>query len=201
MYCLDNDNQAGVTNDKLLFYAQDTIDLTWSEAFFNLPEPFHEKASPILINIALHILNSNYEIEMVSDLANRITNTGSATVTVPMISHSSNQAAYAAKISIEAVSTFYDGVQGTVTQWTDIIWIVSDNTDAELWPACQEWERRELSSIGPELLKKVRDHFPCPHRIGLARTATSGLIEDADTKLINFFHPDVFTCFHQRTTM
>ena len=141
-------------------------------------------------------------------LDSNVANTGSANVTVPIISHSSNQSVYAAIISIEANGsdplnpTLFDKVEGTVTQWTDIIWIVSTNKQSsgtKLWSACKAWSTSEPSSIGQQLLDKVHSVFPCPPTIAQARTVNSGLIENKDTELIAFFHPKATKCFHQRT--
>ena len=141
-------------------------------------------------------------------LDSNVANTGSATVTVPTISHSSNQSVYVAVISIEAKGsdplnpTLFDKAEGRVTQWTDIIWIVSTNKQSsgtKLWSACKAWSTSEPSSIGQQLLDKVNSDFPCPPTIGQARTVNSGLIEDRDTRMIGFFHPKAFKCFHQRT--
>ena len=141
-------------------------------------------------------------------LDSNVANTGSATVTVSIISDFSNQSVYAAVISIEAKGsdpldpTLFDKAEGTVTQWTDIMWIVSTNkrsSGTKLWSACKAWSTSEPSSIGQQLLDKVRSDFPCPPTISQARTVNSGLFEDRDTRLIKFFHPKAFKCFHQRT--
>ena len=209
MLCLGDDNHASIVGDKLLFYAQDTIDLTWSEDFFENSQLFNAITDPVKIQIKLHIFylsNDVVILERVADLTNTDRdNTAPTDVTLPnMISHSSDQVVYAAKISIEAVNMFYNGASGTVTQWTDIIWIVpvdkpSSISSDRLWSACQQWEAVESSSIGQQLLQRVRD-FPCPPRINQATAINSGLIEDGNTKLINFFHPGGLRCFHQRTT-
>ena len=137
-----------------------------------------------------------------------VANTGSVTVTVPIISHSSNQSVYGAVISIEAKGsnlqnlTLLDKAEGTVTQWADVIWIVSTNKQSsgtKLWSACKAWSISEPSSIGQQLLEKVRSDFPCPPTIGQVRAVNSGLLEDRDPRLIEVFHPKAFKCFHQRT--
>ena len=84
----------------------------------------------------LHIFQISkdvFTLEQVTTLDNDVANTGSSIVTIPTISHSSNQSVYTAIISIEAKGsnlqnlTLFDKAEGTVTQWTDIIWIVSTN--------------------------------------------------------------------------
>ena len=88
-------------------------------------------------------------------LDSNVANTGSAAVTVPTISHSSNHSVYAAVVSIEAKGsnlqnlTLFDKAEGRVTQWTDIIWIVSTNKQSsgtKLWSACKAWSTSEPSS-------------------------------------------------------
>ena len=162
----------------------------------------------LLVDIKLHIFQISNDIptlEEVAKLDNDVANTGSATVKIPTIYHSSNQSVYAAIISIEVKGrnpTLFDKVEGRVTQWTDIIWIVSTNKQSsrtKLWSACKAWSISEPSSIGQQLLDKVRSDFPCPPTIGQARTVNSGLIEDRDTRLIKVLHPLSAKCFHQRT--
>ena len=183
----------------------------WSTVSLTKPLKNVITPSDLLVDIKLHIFqisNNVSTLEQVTTLDSDVANTGSATVTVPIISHSSNQSVYAAIISIEAKGsnlqnlTLFDKAEGTVTQWTDIIWIVSTNKQSsgiKLWSACKTWSINEPSSIGQQLLEKVRSDFPCPPTIGQARTVNSGLLEDRDTKLIEFFHPKAFKCFHQRT--
>ena len=180
----------------------------WSTV--SLTKPLQDVITPLnlLVDIKLHIFQISNDVstlEQVTTLDSDVANTGSATVTIPIISHSSYQSVYAAIISIEAKDrspTLFDKAEGTVTQWTDIIWIVSTNKQSsgtKLWSACKAWSISEPSSIGQQLLEKVRSDFPCPPTIGQARTVNSGLIEDRDTRLIEFFHPKAFKCFHQRT--
>ena len=167
--------------------------------------------SDLIVDIKLDIFQITNDVptlEQVATLHNDVANTGSATVKIPTISHSSNQSIYAAIISIEAKGsdsqnpTLFDKVQEIVTQWTDIIWIVSANKQSsgtKLWSACKAWSTSEPSSIGQQLLNKVRSDFPCPPTIGQARTVNSGLIEDKNTKWIQYLHPKANKCFHQRT--
>ena len=167
--------------------------------------------SDLFVDIKLHIFQITNDIptlEQVVMLDSDVANTGSVTVKIPTISHSSNQSVYTAIISIEAKGsdsqnpTLFDLVQEKVTQWTDIIWIVSTNKQSsgtKLWSACKAWSISEPSSIGQQLLDKVRSDFPCPPTIGQARTVNSRLIEDRNTKQIEYLHPKANKCFHQRT--
>ena len=175
-----------------------------------MTEPVQDIIHPtdLLLDINLYIFQITNDVpalEQVATLDSDVANTGSATVKIPTISHSSNQSVYTAIISIEAKGrnpTLFDKAEGRVTQWTDIIWIVSTNKQSsgtKLWSACKAWSTSEPSSIGQQLLDKVRSDFPCPPTIGQARTVNSGLIEDRNTRLIKFVHPLAAKCFHQRT--
>ena len=200
-----------ISSNELLIHIEDNISLAWST--LSLTKPLQDVIAPsdLLVDIKLHFFQISNEvptIEQVTTLDSNVANTGSANVTVPIISHSSNQSVYAAIISIEANGsdplnpTLFDKVEGTVTQWTDIIWIVSTNKQSsgtKLWSACKAWSTSEPSSIGQQLLDKVRSVFPCPPTIAQARTVNSGLIENRDTELIAFFHPKATKCFRQRT--
>ena len=212
MYFLDpiaDNNRVSISSDKLLFYAQEDITLTWSPV--SLIAPLEDTITPSLLSIDIklyifQISNNVPRLEQISSLdsnqANDQPNDGSATITVPSISHSSNQAAYAAIISIEAKGSLFDRAEGRVSQWTDIIWISSDteqSSAAQFQSACNAWAASESLDIGNELLRKVRDLFPCPRTIGQARTISSGYIEDSNMKLIKFLHPQAFKCFQQRT--
>ena len=208
---IEDDNHVDISSHELPIHVGDNITLTWSTV--SLTKPLQDIIAPsdLLVDIKLHIFQISNDVptlEQVTTLDSNVANTGSATVTVPTISHSSNQSVYAAIILIEAKGsdplnpTLFDKAEGRVTQWTDIIWIVSTNKQSsgtKLWSACKAWSTSEPSSIGQQLLDKVRSDFPCPPTIGQARTVNSGLIEDRDTRLIGFFHPKAFKCFHQRT--
>ena len=205
---IEDDNHVNIRSHKLLIHVGDNITLTWSTV--SLTKPLQDIIAPsdLLVDVKLHIFqisNDVHTLEQVTTLDSNVANTGSATVPVPTISHSSNQSVYVAVISVEAKCsnpTLFDKAEGTVTQWTDIIWIVSTNKQSsgtKLWSACKAWSTSEPSSIGQQLLDKVRSDFPCPPTIGQARTVNSGLIEDRDTRLIGFFHPKAFKCFHQKT--
>ena len=208
---VEDDVHVFISSNELLIHIEDNITLTWSTA--SLTKPLQDVIAPsnLLVDIKLHIFHISNDVptlEQVTTLDSDVANSGSATVTIPIISHFSNQSVYGAIISIEAKGsdpqnhTLFDKAEGTVTQWTDIIWIVSTNkqsNDTKLWSACKAWSISEPSSIGQLLLDKVRSAFPCPPTIGQARTVNSGLIEDGDTKLIEFFHPKASKCFYQRT--
>ena len=213
-YCVErikDDDHVSINSNKLLIYAEENITLTWSKA--SLTKPLQDVINPsdLLVDIKLHIFQISNGVptrEQVTMLSSNISNTGSTTVTIPTISHSSNQVVYTAVICIEAKGsdplnpTLFDKVQGKVTQWTDIIWVVSTNKQSsgtKLWSACKAWSTSEPSSIGQQLLTKVRSDFPCPPTIGQARIPNSGLIEDTNTKLIELFHPKAAKCFNQRT--
>ena len=205
---IEDDNHVNIRSHELPIHVGDNITLTWST--ISLTKPLQDIITPsdLLVDIKLHIFqisNDVHTLEHVTTLDSNVAYTGSATVTVPTISHSSNQSVYVAVISIEAKGsnpTLFNKIEGRVTQWTDIIWIVSTNkrsSGTKLWSACKAWSTSEPSSIGQQLLDKVRSDFPCPPTIGQARTVNSGLIEDRNTRLIGFFHPKAFKCFHQRT--
>ena len=208
---IEDDSRVDISSRELPIYVGDEITLTWSST--SLTEPVQAIIHPtdLLVDINLYIFQISNDVptlEKVATLDNDVDNSGSATVKLPTISHSSNQSAYAAIISIEAKGsdsqnpTLFDKAEGTVTQWTDIIWIVSTNkqsSDTKLWSACKAWSISEPSSIGQQLLDKMRSDFPCPPTIGQARTVNSGLVEDKDTRLIKFLHPLAAKCFHQRT--
>ena len=207
----DSHTRVRINSDEPLIHVGDKIPLAWLPV--SLTKPLQDVIAPLdlLVDIKLHIFHISNDVptlEQVTTLDSDVTNTGSATVTVPIISHSSNQSVYSAVISIEAKgsdpqnSTLFDKAEGTVTQWTDIIWIVSTNKQSsgtKLWSACKAWSISEPTSIGQQLLDNVRSDFPCPPTIGQARTINSGLIEDTNIKLLGFFHPKAFKCFYQRT--
>ena len=208
---IEDDSRVGINSNELLFHVGDDIILTWSTA--SLTKSLEDVIAPsdLLVDIKLHIFQITNDIptlEQVTILDSDVANTGSVTVKIPTISHSSNQSVYTVIISIEAKGsdpqnpTLFDIVKEKVTQWTDIIWIVSTNKQSsgtKLWSACKTWSISEPSSIGQQLLDKVRSDFPCPPTIGQARTVNSGLIEDRNTKWIAYLHPKANKCFHQRT--
>lgn len=202
---IEFDHKVTVESNDLLIHAEETITLTWIAT--SLTDNIGTiDTSALLIDIKLHIF-TNDSIEEVVTLVNNTNNTGSATVTIPTVTHSSSLAVYTAIISIEAKGnnpqypTPFDKAQGTVMQWTDMIWIVPTTAQkyTNFWSACKEWSVSEPSSIGQELLSKVRSEFPCPPTIDQARTINSGLIQDVNTKQIQFFHPNADKCFRQRT--
>ena len=205
---IEDDSRVDISSHELPIYVGDEITLTWSST--SLTEPVQDIIQPtdLVVDINLYIFQITNDVptlEKVATLDSEVANIGSATVKLPNISHSSNQSVYAAIISVEAKgrnTTLFDRAEGTVTQWTDIIWIVSTNKQSsgtKLWSACKAWSISEPSSIGQQLLDKVRSDFPCPPTIGQARTINSGLIEDRDIRLIKFLHPLAAKCFHQRT--
>ena len=205
---IEDDSRVSITSRELPIYVGDEITLTWSST--SLTEPIQDIIQPtdLVVDINLYIFQITNDVptlEKVATLDTDVANSGSATVKIPTISHSSNQSVYAAIISVEAKGkrpTLFDQAEGTVTQWTDMIWIVSTNkrsSGTKLWSACKAWSISEPSSIGQQLLDKVRSDFPCPPTIGQARTVNSGLVEDKDTRLIKFLHPLAAKCFHQRT--
>ena len=205
---IEDDSRVAISSCDLPIYIEDNITLTWSTT--SLTEPVQDIIHPtdLLVDIKLHIFQITNDVptlEQVATLDSNVANTGSATVKIPTISHSSNQSVYTAIISVEAKGrnpTLFDKAEGRVTQWTDIIWIVSTNkqsSGSKLWSACKAWSTSEPSSIGQQLLDKVRSDFPCPPTIGQARTVNSGLIEDRNTRLIKFLHPLAAKCYHQRT--
>ena len=207
---IEDDNHVNIRSHELPIHVGDNITLTWSTVSLTKPLQDVITSSDLLVDIKLHIFqisNDLHTLEQVATLDSNVANTGSATVTVPIIPHSSNHSVYVAVISIEVKGsdplnpTLFDKAKRRITQWTDIIWIVSTNKQSsgtKLWSACKAWSTSEPSSIGQQLLDKVRSNFPCPPTIGQARTVNSGLIEDKYTRLIGFFHPKAFKCFYQR---
>ena len=189
-----------IAND-LLIQAQDTITLTW------IPTSLSESTgtvntSALWINIKLHIFTDG-SIDQVNELASNISNNGSYTVSIPTVSHPLAQIVYPAIISIEAIGndqqnlTLYDNADGIVKQWTDMIWITNDN---EFYDECKAWSINEPATVGEALLSVVRSEVPCPPTIDQARTVNSGLIQNSNTKLVRFLHPNTDKCYHQRTT-
>ena len=207
---IEDDSRVDISSRELPIYVGDEITLTWSS--ISLTEPVQAIIQPtdLVVDINLYIFQITNDVptlEKVATLDSEVANIGSATVKLPTISHSSNQSAYAAIISIEAKGsdsqnpTLFDKAEGTVTQWTDIIWIVSTNKQSsgtKLWSACKAWSISEPSSIGQQLLDKVRSDFPCPPTSSQAGTINSGLIYDRDIRLIKFLHPLAARCYHQR---
>ena len=189
-----------IAND-LLIHAQDTITLTW------IPTSLSESTGTVntanlRINIKLHIFTDN-SIDEVNELASNIDNNGSYTVSIPTVSHPSAQIVYPAIISIEAMGNdqqnpiLYDSTEGTVKQWTDMIWITNDT---EFYDECKAWSANEPATVGEALLSVVRSEVPCPPTIDQARTVNSGLIQNSNTRLVRFLHPNADKCYHQRTT-
>ena len=189
-----------ISND-LLIQAQDTITLTW------IPTSLSESTGTVnttalQINIKLYIFTNN-SVDQVHELASNIDNNGSYTVSIPTVSHSSAQTVYPAIISIEAVGNnhqnpiLYDSTEGTVKQWTDMIWI--SNID-KFFAECKAWSANEHPTVGEALLSVVRSEVPCPPTIDQARTINSGLIQNTNTRLVRFLHPNADKCYHQQTT-
>ena len=99
--CIEDDNHVDISSHKLPIHVGDNITLTWSTV--SLTKPLQDIIAPsdLLVDIKLHIFqisNDVHTLEQVTTLDSNVANTGSATVTVPTISHSSN---HAAVISIE----------------------------------------------------------------------------------------------------
>ena len=196
-------------NNNLLVNAKSTINLNWELA--SLSEPVSDIIDPssVLIDIKLHVFhnhNDQHRVEEVHTLDSDISNTDTVSVSIPVISHPSDQTVYAAIISIEVKGndslinpTLFDRVQGQVSQWSNVLWISTSSKSNNFWTACKEWLENENRNIDLELLRRVRLEFPCPPTIGQARAINSGLIEDANTNWVAFFHPKAQECFHQRT--
>ena len=198
---IDHAHKVNVISNNLLIHPQESITLTWT------PNSLAESTgrvntTTLLIDIKLHIFTDD-SIEEAIELVNGISNNGSYTATIPIISHSSAQAVYPAIISIEAKGndqlnpTLYDSAEGTVKQWSGMIWIIV--SEQKFYSECKRWSANEPVAIGETLLSTVRSEFPCPPTIGQARTINSGLIQHANTKLMQFLHPNADKCFHQRT--
>lgn len=141
---------------------------------------------------------SNDVLKIEPLLANDVDNTGSADVTLPMIS---GQAVQIAIISIEAKGSFkpFNRADRRVAQWTDIIWIASN--DAMLHSACVTWSNNEPLDKDnmPTLYSTVRPDFVCPLTSDQAESGIIGFIEETNTKLMKFFHPTASRCFNQIT--
>ena len=190
-----------IAND-LLIQAQDTITLTW------IPTSLSESTGTVntanlRINIKLYVITNN-SVDQVNELASNIDNNGSYTVSIPTVSHPSVQNVYSAIISIEAIGNdqqnpiLYDSAEGTVKQWTDMIWITNDAS--KFYSKCKAWSISEPATVGEALLSVVRSEVPCPPTIDQARTVNSGLIQNSNTRLVRFLHPNADKCYHQRTT-
>uniref|UniRef100_A0A1X7TZR4 EGF-like domain-containing protein n=2 Tax=Amphimedon queenslandica TaxID=400682 RepID=A0A1X7TZR4_AMPQE len=199
---IEHEYKVNIISNDLLIHAQDTITLTW------IPTSFSESTGTVntanlCINIKLHIFTNN-SVHQVNELASNISNNGSCTVSIPTVSHSSAQIVYPAIISIEAIGNnhqnpiLYDNAEGTVKQWTDMIWISNiDKFVAE----CKTWSTIEHPTVGEALLSVVRSEVPCPPTIDQARTINSGLIQNTNNKLVRFLHPNADKCYHQQTTV
>ena len=201
---IEHADKVNIISNDLLTYEQETITLTWT------PNSLAESTGTVNpttlhLDVKLHIVTDD-SIEEVTKLVNDISNNGSYSVTIPMISHSSAQTVYPAIISIEVKQndqqnpTLYDKAEGTVKQWSDMIWIVTSGQNPnKLYDECKRWSANEPVAIGETLLSTVRSEFPCPATIGQARTINSGLIQHTNTKLMQFLHPNADKCFTQRT--
>lgn len=197
-------------DNNLLVNAGTDITLYWDPTSLSEPVPNVIHPLSLLVDIKLHVFyNDNSRgptVDQVHTLATGVNNTGSISVNLPVISHSSGQTVYSSIISVEAKGNdshnpnVFDRAQGQPTQWTDVFWIsTSTSKSNNFWPDCKLWFMGESILIGNQLLTRVLSDFPCPPTIAQARTVNSGLIEDANTKWITFFHPLADKCFHQRT--
>ena len=191
---IEHGYKVNILSNDLLIRAQDTITLTW------IPTSLSESTGTInttalYINIILYIFTDGF-INQVNELASNISNNGSCNVSIPTVSHPSAQTVYPAIISIEAIGSDYDNAEGTVKQWTDMIWITNDN---EFYDECKTWSAHEHVTVGEALLSVVRSEVPCPPTIDQARTINSGLIQNTNTRLVMFLHPNADKCYHQRT--
>uniref|UniRef100_A0A1X7SNW7 Uncharacterized protein n=1 Tax=Amphimedon queenslandica TaxID=400682 RepID=A0A1X7SNW7_AMPQE len=192
---IEHGYKVNIISNDILIQAQDAITLTW------IPPSLSESTGTVntttlQINIILYIFTEGF-INQVNELASNISNNGSYTVSIPTVSHPSGQTVYPAIISIEAIGNDYDNAQGTVKQWTDMIWITNDN---EFYDECKTWSANEHPTVGEALLSVVRSEVPCPSTIGQARTINSGLIQNTNTRLVRFLHPNADKCYHQQTT-
>ena len=89
----EHDNKVTIDKSAVYFQSGDSLDLTWSPTKFISSDDTGIAADDLLIDIKLHELQYNEETSETVDtelavLLSCVENTGSTTVTVPLVPHS-----------------------------------------------------------------------------------------------------------------
>lgn len=141
------------------------------------------------------------KLHTISVLASDLPNSGSATVTFNNLDIASGLRMITIFISPNekdgaTISTENAMVINKIGFWGSNVFLAFFS-DEEREQNCYKWIAKELtySDNGTEILKRVREEFPCPPTYNRAAAPNSGL--RLDNEMIDVFHPKAENCFRQ----
>ena len=184
-----------LVREDLLFTGEESVSLTWlQDAVFPIQDP-----NTYTVDIWLYTLSGN-TWHRTACLASTYPNSGSATVTIPLMEPSTT-ARFSAVVVQVALNTnqtepgFFQNLTTTAGLWT----VVAYTTDtAPTREECNVWAENTISRSAER--ERIELTPPCPCTQQQALAPNSGFNEqNMDNAILMYFNPRAAMCFYQTT--
>ena len=202
---IDDDTRVNILENHRFLSSTQQITLLWDQ---NKMFPYDAGLDPStqLVDITLYEVtdDENTIVQMISQVATGLPNTGQAQVAIPEFASIDpiNMCAFSVAVRDSPdQQTVISNLQNNVTQWCTNVWIafvLGDDVQDLLLNQCNKWILSEPLSIRDVLLSRTSS-TPCPPTSTRAFTPNSGLVVDTQYYLLDYFHPTAGICFRQRT--
>ena len=182
--------------DEIPLFRSTRLNLTWSPDI----QPFEDPQS-YKVDIAAYFLDPQEgTLEMVKMLANDVSNTGKATVSLDDVRLRGGTvvAPLYVQVAVARTQDEKNGLPAKACSWSAVTYFT---TRTALFFACNQWSLRQQDINASVLLDQVE---PCPRTVVQARLPNSKFIaDDVDPfgrhiQTSSVFHPSADICFRQR---
>ena len=189
--------------DTLLFEEGDSIKVTWNPFDMSRSVGNFINTANIRVDIKLIEIDSNTdEHKELLTIASGIQNSGVADLSIQGLNQLTGTGLYQVRLFIEAKFSADPMSKRAVPivplllragVWAGHIFYAVKTDIPKL---CEKWASKEPTSVGQEILEKVRREFPCPPTADQARRKEISNLELSNS-FISVFHPLAKNCFRQ----